>query len=1231
MALPIYQEQYKEAGLPSPRMSGFDADAYGAQVWRGVQGFGDALRVKIEEFEDAETLEAINNFRREMDTYHQDPTKGILNLRQGKNAMNLANDSLQYMTDKQTEYMSKFASQRQRNNFERMSHDYIDRRHSSNMNFETQNIDKYELEQAQANIELHSDAIMGCIGAETNADYESHLGAIDESIVFMARKYGWSDEQLEAAVRATRDKATINRLQAWADKDWESAYEWYSGTARQSIPNYGVVSSYAYGGTAGSMKPGQYVGGHTALQGGTEGLISQYDNYIKQYANVSGVDPNLVRAVMYCESGGKSNSVSSAGARGLMQLMPDTAKGLGVDPDDPEQNIRGGVAYLAQMLQQQGGDVELALAAYNAGPGNVKKHGGIPPFKETQNYVKKVMSKYREYTKLGGGKEYIGDGVRGTAEGLTSMITGGTVLTQTSEFGVDRGTHKHGGYDYAASVGTKLYAPTTSDSFVLNYGYDPKGYGHWVSLKDENGIEWRYAHLSAPTRDLPEKGAIVRPGDLVALSGNSGRSTGPHVHVEVLKDGEKINPYDYLGGRKGGTPAMFNVPRLPREDGKGIRATLSSAAREKLDDYFETFEAQQIARSMMADSHYSSPTGLADGRDVLDTAIMDASLKEKAIKAYQNEWTNASTRRVALKREQAKAQNAVYEGYQLSMANGRYPTVEEVMSANMDAGQKATIINAINREIASADKEAQIKAANDAFNNYNLAMEMGEIINPYTILGDPNLTDEQKTQLVHKANSLAESEMNDALALEAARAKEIAKMGDEDVARLYVPDFDLLMPDEREKVLYEINMIRRTGKDLAQEHNERAVAWIGDRVLRGGVTKDALTRYVKDGYITNSQKDQFVKVIDHLEEETKLANKLMFDQFDSMFVGKDSELANAWNNKLPVGYERMIDGAKARLRAGLLKISESGEADKNNLRKVLFDNNIDLLKAEIASAAVAQGMAVPERVEAKYYLPHPVSGPRTVPVRSTLSQHDLVFDPEAGVFKRVYKNGDGGVGQEVVRSWSRGERDTLYGELMRESNIALPTSGLTTATSGGTELGLVGALDFGKVTPYTLSKSMFGRSNAATFHGEDGSITIRPNNGEFIRAIPELDGMRITRSIRRPDTKEGDYVTFEGEFQGIGEVEVTISNLGGIAYDAGEFISAGAMIGKARDNIRINAKVDGKEADVLDVFNQISQSSALPYNYIMHLSNMNQADVDALPDEIKLRVLDLQNAIGGLK
>ena len=111
------------------------------------------------------------------------------------------------------------------------------------------------------------------------------------------------------------------------------------------------------------------------------------------------VDPHLARAVMRMESGGNPNAISRAGAIGLMQLMPGTAKGLGVDPKDPHRNLEGGIKYLSQLSDKYDGDYVKTLAAYNAGSSRVDSYGGIPPFPETQRYVKNVLALYRKYSR----------------------------------------------------------------------------------------------------------------------------------------------------------------------------------------------------------------------------------------------------------------------------------------------------------------------------------------------------------------------------------------------------------------------------------------------------------------------------------------------------------------------------------------------------------------------------------------------------------------------------------------------------------------------------------------------------------------------------------------------------------------------------------------------------------------------------------------------------------------
>ena len=173
-----------------------------------------------------------------------------------------------------------------------------------------------------------------------------------------------------------------------------------------------------------------YGSNEAAVAPSQSGNRNAFDHIIQQAAQTHGVSAGLIKAVMHTESGFNTHARSPVGAQGLMQLMPATAKRFNVsNAYDPQQNIMAGAKYLAWLLKRFNGNTSLALAGYNAGEGNVQKYGGIPPFRETQDYVRRVNSRYQNL--------YAGTLNSTKSSSLQASNTapqGATVLAQSSNY-----------------------------------------------------------------------------------------------------------------------------------------------------------------------------------------------------------------------------------------------------------------------------------------------------------------------------------------------------------------------------------------------------------------------------------------------------------------------------------------------------------------------------------------------------------------------------------------------------------------------------------------------------------------------------------------------------------------------------------------------------------------------------------------------------------------------------
>lgn len=196
------------------------------------------------------------------------------------------------------------------------------------------------------------------------------------------------DQALVDSVRAQAAERAQEAIRAQEAAQTQTAET--SGTSFSDVLGQ-AAESYAQSNTTAASAGAMASAGATSSTGAA--APADLSSIFEEAANTFGVSVNLLQSIAKAESNFNADAVSSAGAVGIMQLMPATAAAMGVtDCRDAYQNIMGGAKYIAQLLQKYSGNISLALAAYNAGSANVDKYGGIPPFSETQNYVKKVLS-----------------------------------------------------------------------------------------------------------------------------------------------------------------------------------------------------------------------------------------------------------------------------------------------------------------------------------------------------------------------------------------------------------------------------------------------------------------------------------------------------------------------------------------------------------------------------------------------------------------------------------------------------------------------------------------------------------------------------------------------------------------------------------------------------------------------------------------------------------------------
>jgi soluble lytic murein transglycosylase-like protein len=276
--------------------------------------------------------------------------------------------------------------------------------------------------------------------------------------------------------------------------------------------------------------------------------------YARQAALRAGIDPDIFERQIQQESGFSPTAKSPAGAQGIAQFMPDTAAGLKLDPSDPYASLDAAAQLDAQNLARYGGDYAKALAAYNAGGGNVDKYGGVPPFAETQDYVKTI---------LGGAKQAAQNLVGGVRQAITGQRdTSGDVFPVVGYAGqvADHWGSVKGGSDIMAPRGTPVVAMRGGK--VLESGWNDVG-GNSVLIQGDDGNQYYYAHFDgAPTVKV---GDNVPAGVPLGVVGNTGDAQGGPTHLHI-----GIGPNILLGADKyGGTGGDFDAVGLLRSTLQG--------------------------------------------------------------------------------------------------------------------------------------------------------------------------------------------------------------------------------------------------------------------------------------------------------------------------------------------------------------------------------------------------------------------------------------------------------------------------------------------------------------------------------------------------------------------------------------------------------------------------------------------------------------------------------------
>lgn len=327
----------------------------------------------------------------------------------------------------------------------------------------------------------------------------------------------------------------------------------------------------------------------------------KYSSEINKAASTYGVDPYLIAAMIQAESSFNPNARSSAGAQGLMQLMPATARSLGVtNAYDPAQNIMGGTKYIAQQIEKFGGDIEKALWAYNAGAGNVSKilNSGANSWTGVKAYADKIIAQFGKTNQA----------ISSTASNVADYYLNN--FRQTSQFGSQESFRKspHKGLDLSdGKSGSVIKALQSGKVITATYS---KSAGNWVVVQQDDGSVAKYMHM-LKTPEV-KAGQRVAAGQRIGQVGNTGDSKGAHLHLQIEQNGKPIDPKQYLEGLKTGQSVAEQLQSLDQAvselnqlngDVLAVNEEIRAMQREIVDAQIASYEySKQNADNMIQNS-----------------------------------------------------------------------------------------------------------------------------------------------------------------------------------------------------------------------------------------------------------------------------------------------------------------------------------------------------------------------------------------------------------------------------------------------------------------------------------------------------------------------------------------------------------------------------------------------------------------------------------------------------